>query len=370
AATAQRALDAARQRNLDLSREGVMALGRELEAEEAARLAAINHAGALAQMATQLGYSQQAADRWAEALAAADKAGWDLTQRVDLLTDAARASNDEFARTLEIQAQLAAEAGDASTAAALRAQLIGRLASREDGRSAPLATSRSGGAPRTDPMVAQRAEWARADKAFWDRYFAETSRQQADVDAARERAADADRQARIDAIYQQVDDLKAAQDAERQAAAERLSESLGSARSAADMLADSMVRLNGIDLSGLSVAVDQLQPLIDNIELLGSAQGKTREGMQKGASGIIAASGRATAALIKDQTAQAAIMAVMETAASIAAFAFQDYRAGTLHAVAAATYGIVAGMSAAGAGRGASGGAGSAGASRRDPGRS
>ena len=219
-------------------------------------------------------------------------------------------------------------------------------------------------------MVAQRAEWARADKAFWDRYFAETSRQQADVDAARERAADADRQARIDAIYQQVDDLKAAQDAERQAAAERLSESLGSARSAADMLADSMIRLNGVDLSGLGVAVDQLQPLIDNIELLGSAQGKTREGMQKGASGIIAASGRATAALIKDQTAQAAIMAVMETAASIAAFAFQDYRAGTLHAVAAATYGIVAGMSAAGAGRGASGGAGSAGASRRDPGRS
>ena len=50
-----------------------------------------------------------------------------------------------------------------------------------------------------------------------------------------------------------------------------------------------------------------------------------------------------TKSLIKDQKAQAAVLAMMEGAAAIAQFALGNYPSGVLHAASAVLYGLVAG---------------------------
>jgi hypothetical protein len=89
---------------------------------------------------------------------------------------------------------------------------------------------------------------------------------------------------------------------------------------------------------------DQIVEMAGQIAEAMEASGKATAGAV--ASGI-AVAGKLAAAVIKDEQAKAVIMGLVETAASVAAFATEDFVGGALHAVAAGLYFAAAGDTSA-----------------------
>lgn len=105
-----------------------------------------------------------------------------------------------------------------------------------------------------------------------------------------------------------------------------------------------------------SVAMDQFNAAAaaGNIE----AMSKANDGLSAAIDGTITASGAAAAAFVDDEKTKAAILALTETAASVAAFATGNVAGGIAHGAAAAIYAGVAGGAIGGAANGtATGGA-------------
>lgn len=105
-----------------------------------------------------------------------------------------------------------------------------------------------------------------------------------------------------------------------------------------------------------SVAMDQFNAAsaAGNIE----AMSKANDGLSSAIDGTITASGAAAAAFVEDEKTKAAILALTETAASVAAFATGNVAGGIAHGAAAAIYAGVAGGAIGGsAGGTATGGA-------------
>ena len=106
-------------------------------------------------------------------------------------------------------------------------------------------------------------------------------------------------------------------------------------------------------------------PLMAQFDALANATDKSKGAMVSGSLGIAAASGKMVAGIIKDQRAQAIIMALVEQAEAWGAFARYDYVSFGAHMASSALWGTIAGTSGGGGGRGgggASGGAGGRGA--------
>jgi len=105
------------------------------------------------------------------------------------------------------------------------------------------------------------------------------------------------------------------------------------------------------------------QEIADTVALLSGAFEKGSKAQAAAINSAVSVSARLTAAVISDQQAQAIIMGLIETAASAASFALEDYAGGAMHAIAAALYFAAAGDSSAGK-KASSGGGASAGMRR------
>lgn len=96
-----------------------------------------------------------------------------------------------------------------------------------------------------------------------------------------------------------------------------------------------------------SMALNSTDPVIRRMGEITNAVGANMEALVSGTDASISAMGRVAAAFFDNEVAKAAVLAVSEAAAAIAAFAEEDYVAGALHAAAAVMYAAVAGTSAA-----------------------
>ncbi len=109
---------------------------------------------------------------------------------------------------------------------------------------------------------------------------------------------------------------------------------------------------------GLESFVGDMFNMTDAVDKFTAAGGSSAEAWGKAAPGMIAASGQVAASFIGDQRIQAIVMAAMEGAASISAFAYGDIKGGALHAAAAIQYGIAAAKAGGSASGGRGGGRG------------
>ena len=362
------AVFAERQRHLDALAAAesarVKALTDEVRKEDEARYAAVEHARQLALVADAVGSAEQASDRWQAALSALGAAHVSAADDVTTLYGAIRASNSEMAKAIELEAELAAAAGDVSGAAALRAQALG------------VATNETGGPGTTKPRGGGGRSKLDQELAANDRKMAEDlQRQWNDVAKMRE---DAERAAaeRADQIRQE-DNARAVAEAEAYAAEhERIQQQMISSREAgfgslADSvrgLRDAFGELDGISLDGLANAAQGMGPLIQQFEALQSATDQSKGAMVSGSLGIAAASGRMVAGIIKDQRAQAVIMALVEQAEAWGAFARMDYVGFGAHLTSSAIWAAVAGSAPGGARGGGGGGGGDRGGRRETAG--
>jgi hypothetical protein len=224
-------------------------------------------------------------------------------------------SRGEFARARAVEA--AQDAADRQAEIArIEASIAARRKEAED-RSAELRRTTVAG---TDPAAAAR----------------EQERLQQDVAAL-----EAERLARTDAVRaefaarEQRRALDARQDAERQAAELR-----------------SQVAQVAAILQSPALAVGG--PAGQGLAALASGAEKVAAGFQdfkKNGDSAISASGAIAAAFIEDEKLKAAVLAVTETAASIAAFSVGNIPAGVGHAAAAALYAGVAGGAIGGGGQ-------------------
>ena len=106
-----------------------------------------------------------------------------------------------------------------------------------------------------------------------------------------------------------------------------------------DQLAQSFPNMT----SEIGLVVGEFERMAEIIRLTEEANGSLGDAIVKGAPGMLAASGKLVAGFVDDQRDKATILAVMEGAAAIAAFASQDYASGALHTAAAVQYGLIAG---------------------------
>ena len=324
------------------------------KSEEAKRAAAI-HAQELALVALQMGHSVQAAERYKAALDLTAAAHMPVTDHVNLLYAATRASNNELARSIELQAEMASLAGDPATAAALRAQLQGVLTG-ETGSTKPDGARGGGGGPKKSALDASLEANAKATEAgqqkLVDNMWAMREEAERALADQHERAL-ADDQARLmertQLLVQQYEEQQAMLISSRQQGFNSLSDSILRLR-------DAFGELDGISLDGLANAAQGMGPLLEQFRGLEEAGKKGSGVMAASVGGIIMASGKLTAGLIKDQRAQAIIMSLVETAAGFASLAVPDPYGAAMHFVSAGLYAAVAGAGKSGGGGGGGGG--------------
>lgn len=377
AAFAERAAALARLAQAEKAR--VTGLQDEVREEDNARHAAVEHARQLALMASAIGSTEQASDRWREALRALGNAHVSAADDVTTLYAAVKNSNSEIAKAIELEAEwasaagaveadLAAAAGDTSGAAALRARstaaadalraqavgvVLGETGSeskRGSGGGGSRAPKRlaNGNLPETQKSVSDA--YARA----WELHDAQAAIAASAEDRRREASLES-----IRAYGEQLQAQNASIEAQRAALLAGQTRGFESAAAAADSFGTSLRGLSGIDLGPLGASVQAVDPLVAKMREMAAATDLSHGAMVDGAAGIVAGAGKITAGLIKNETARAAVMALVETAEGIGAVAIGDYVGGGLHFASAAMYGVVAGMSAGGGGKG-QGGRGSA----------
>lgn len=323
---------------------------RDLAAEEAAIDAAFEERGLwLRQQAAA------AAEKQAEAHRVAAAAARDEAAALAGLYDAVERSTSALGKQLLEQAKVARALGNEADAGALEAQAAG-LAAGDTGNRPAAKAARGGGRSAGRTTEDPDAEFKRRLDAL-----AETTAQwQADLDAETERARAESVQRQIDATYQQVRDV-----ADAQAQAER--DALAARQAGLDGLRDSILGvrdafgdLGTIDLGGLATLTEQLGALTDQFAQVGDAASQGAGAMAASTLGAVAASGKMVAGIIKDQRAQAVIMALVEQAEAWASFARYDYVGFGAHMISSGLWAAVAGKGGGGGGRGAGGGGGGA----------
>lgn len=332
----------------------VKALTDEVAKEDEARYAAVEHARQLALVASAMGSSEQAGDRWAAVLQALGTAHQNAADDVVAFYGAIKSSNNEMAKAIELEAELAAAAGDIAGAEALRAQALGAVTGDGGGSSKPGASRRGGGARKskldTELEANAKATAAGQNKLNEDMWALRAAAEQNALELHERMRAEQDAKD-MAALEELVAAHQKAQDellASRVAGFDSLSESVLGLR-------DALGEIDGISLDGLAAAAQNMSPLLDQFDALASATNQSKSAMTAGALGIAAASGRMVAGIIKDQRAQAIIMALVEQAEAWGSFARMDYVGFGAHMASSALWGAVAGT---GGGRAAGGGGG------------
>lgn len=266
--------------------------------------------------------------------------------RVDPELEAAKAlrAEVEFLAGVEIKARDAA--------------LAERKASEELALSRLLASQESLGVAKEDLGLAVQAQVAIRQRIVLAEHETALKRVSVELEANLLTASEARSQREI--LRLQV--TKQTIDLEREAAGAiaQAAEAGGSdADAAIEKRIDQFERLGGIMGDVAATAADSESSVVSAIGGMLQALDSQAATIKEGGAEAIAASGKVAAATIKDTRAQAAIQGAFEVAASIAAFASQDYLGGVLHAGAAALYFATAGggggggASASGAGGGA-----------------
>lgn len=353
------AVFAERQRHIDTlakaERDRVEALAATVRKEDEARYSALEHARQLALVADAMGSSEQAGERWRAVLGALGAAHVSAADDVATLYAAVRASNSEIAKAIELEAELAAAAGDLAGAEALRAQALGAVTGDRD-RAAPSGKAAGGGRRQSalDKSLAENEKKLAADQQKMWEFVARLREEQEQAALDAEEQARSERVARdmaeIEAMSQEYERVRQEQVASRQAGFDSLSDSILGLR-------DSLGELDGISLDGLASAARNMGPLIEQMDELARATDQSKGAAVSGALGIAAASGRMVAGLIKDQRAQAVIMALVEQAEAWGAFARYDYVGFAAHMVSSGIWAAVAGTSGGGGSGGARGAA-------------
>jgi hypothetical protein len=320
-----------------------------------------------AELAQQFGDEAMALDEWRKAIAASDSAQLDFVASTDLITQAFRPLRDEITltrtETAALQAELAELAGDSAEAYALRSQAASLAEGDNGSRDAPQEAKRGGGGGsrgprRNDEYYMKAAEQARAAYESQLRTAAEAiERIQADAAlTALERQNELDQLA-LDALVSRHERELQLEEEHQAALVASRQGGFDAAAEAARNLVGALGELDGIQMANLPSTIEQFGPLLQKIEALRDGTQKSQSAMTAGAAGIVAASGKMVGGLIKNETARAAVMSLVEIAEATRAFAMYDYVGGALHLVAAGQYAAVAGMSAGG-GRGGGGGRG------------
>lgn len=360
---AKRATLLAQQAELaQVEQDRIKSLTDTVRKEDDARYAAASHAQQLALMADALGSSEQAGERWAAVLAALGTAHQNAADDVLSLYAAVKSSNSEMAKAIELEAELAAAAGDLATAEALRAQALGVVTGDGGGSTKPGATARGGGRSKSklDQSIEDNAKATAAGQAkLNDQMWALTA-------AAEQNALDLHEQMRAERDARDMAALEEMVAAYHQAQDEMLASRTAGFDSLSDSilgLRDALGEIDGISLDGLASAANNMGPLMAQFDALTNATNQSKGAMTSGALGITAASGRMVAGIIKDQRAQAIIMALVEQAEAWGSFARMDYVGFGAHMASSALWGAVAGTS--GGAKGGAGGGGSAGGAGR-----
>ena len=297
---------------------------------------------ALGQIAQSTGEAAIATDRYRVAMDSTGASAVDLTQRIDIMTGAAKAFGDEMSQSLLVLAEMAEAAGNLAEAEALRAQVAGRLTGDTGDRPGPTA---KGGRRRQDttPTAGTVIDRFRSD------FFRQQTEQQEAV-AAR-MAALGDEHAIGGGVA-----------GENALLGEGLMDQMDAVGRASLSMADAFGKGFGGAASAVAnaseIIVSQVDQITATIKMFEDAGLSSGDAFKASVPGMIAASGQLVAGFIGDEQAKAGVLALMETAASIASFAAQDYVGGALHAAAAIQYGLIA-AGAFGSGSGASTGGGS-----------
>ena len=326
----------------------------EITKTEEAKHANVEHARQLALMADAMGVSSQSGERWQAVLSALGAAHVSAADDVLTLYGAIKSSNSEMAKAIELQAEMAAAAGDTVGADALRAQALG-IVTGETGSKGSGGKGKGGGSKKPTIEADNAKATADGQRRLIEEMQAiaeEAERISQDQHARAMENDQANHQARIDALVQQHDEQEALLLESRQAGFDSLSDSVLGLR-------DALGEIDGISLDGLANAAKNMGPLIDQFTAMGAATDKSKNAMISGSLGIVAASGRMVAGIIKDQKAQAIIMCLVEQAEAWSAFAQYDYLSFGAHLAASALWGVVAGTSGGKAGGGGGGGSGS-----------
>lgn len=367
-ALAESERELARQAAEDIARYGSLerkALVEKMEALQAMAAEAVFARQAEAELAGQFLDTATAASKWTEFMEAADAAQIDLVSSTELMSQALRVHQSEMVRTLELQAEMAELAGDVAGAFAARSQAAS-LASGDSGRRGPIAPAASkgggGGKSKLDASLEANAQKTaagqqRLNDAMWA--LRDQAEQLADEQHQLSMQADEARfRERVDLALQHHEEQQRILSESRQSGFDSLTDSILGLR-------DALGELDGISLDGLANAAQGMGPLMAQFDALANATDKSKGAMVSGSLGIAAASGKMVAGIIKDQRAQAIIMALVEQAEAWGAFARYDYVSFGAHMVSSALWGTIAGTSGGGGGRGgggASGGAGGRGA--------
>lgn len=331
-----------RDRTMDLL-QARLEQGRAAEQATAATLADLS---AQARLAEQLGLTTQANRIWDEATRLASSGQVDLTKNIVALELALRGSNNQAARAALLQAQLATAFFDTAAAAKAQQRAADLLAAGAGAKGG------GGGGP-SRPKLTDELQPA-TQKSVSDAAARAYALQDAAASAAEDRAWKATHQRQAGWLADAQEQLKQQED-QRQALLAGQASGFQSAAASADVFGASLRDLAGIDLGPLGASVGALDPLVTKMREMASATNLSHSAMVSGTAGIVAGAGKITAGLIKNETARAAVMALVETAEGIGAMAIGDYVGGGLHFASAAMYSVVAGMSAGGGGAGSKG---------------
>lgn len=363
-AEAERA--AAEQRAWEIETYGSMerkAIVDKMTAAQEATRVALEAARVEAELALQFLDTGAAAEKFATWLRLGNDAQIDLIASTDLMTQTLRPFADQLdglAANLLLQAEMAELAGDAIEGYALRAQAADLASGKPPKSDAPEEAKRSGGAGRDRHAEEMRRLEAEQRATLQTRATLREAEEKMRMELAQ-----LDREQEAELFRQQMDDMIARQDEERATVEAHIEEmqrlrqeGFDSMAEAARSFVGTMGEVDGIRMDNLPGVIQQLGPLADQIDAMRLATDKSQGAMVKGATGIAAASGQMVASLVEDQTAQAAIMMLVETARGFGAIATYQYPSAAAHFTAAGIYGVVAGMSAAGGGGGGGGGAG------------
>jgi hypothetical protein len=337
-----------------------LALVESMQALKANADEALRLAGTRAELAGAFLDSASATREWTAWTKAADEAQLDLLSSTGAMTQALSVHRNEMVRTLALQAEMAELEGDMAAAAAARSQAASLATGDRGSREVPVASGSGGGGsrgPRRDDAYYARLA-SEASKAYETqlRTAAEAiERIQADAAlTALERQNELDQLA-LDALVSRHERELQLEEEHQAALVASRQGGFDAAGEAARSLVGALGELDGIQMANLPSTIEQFGPLLEKIEALRDGTDKSQNAMVKGAAGIVGASGKMVAGLIKNETARAAVMSLVEIAEATRAFASYDYLGGALHLVAAGQYAAVAGMSAGGGGGGRGG---------------
>lgn len=337
----------------------------QVEKLEAARLASMRNAAAMAEVAHRMGLSTIATEKWTEAAKLAEQGENGLAAAVAFTAKAIHAQNEEMITSLRLRAEIAAmfaEFGATAAekpmaeaeASALKSQLQQVIAASQRGvlpsfaPSAPKPKGRrggGGGGKRGEEWDEERADW---EFALQDLEREQEESKQATADLLGKKAAEMEIIAQADKTLAEAHAANILQLRDQGMAA--LSDS-------ASFLMEFGGEIENVFAqqvaNGIGVAVGEFAKMDSMIRDLTKAGDTLAGSMKKNAPAMISSSGKVTAAFIKDKTAQAAVMAVFEAAA--AAASYPDVLGMVTHGLAAVMYAVVAGMSAGGGGGGGGG---------------